>query len=83
MSCRNKHVIAWESFEIGNDILYTEDDVTDKWQKKTVSLNSSLLLFFLQIDKICSTMYIWVVRRKMCLALHLLVGQMSQSQNIF
>ena len=27
MSCRDKHVIAWKSFEIGNGILYTEDDV--------------------------------------------------------
>ena len=27
MSCRDKHVIAWKSFEIGDDILYTEDDV--------------------------------------------------------
>ena len=27
MSCRDKHVIAWKSFEIGDGILYTEDDV--------------------------------------------------------
>jgi len=27
MSCRDKHVIVWESFEIGDGILYTEDDV--------------------------------------------------------
>jgi hypothetical protein len=27
MSCRDTHVIAWNSFEIGDDILYTEDDV--------------------------------------------------------
>ena len=27
MSCRDKHVIAWKSFEIGDCILYTEDDV--------------------------------------------------------
>jgi hypothetical protein len=27
VSCRDKHVIAWKSFEIGDDILYTEDDV--------------------------------------------------------
>ena len=27
MSCRDKHVIAWRSFEIGDGILYTEDDV--------------------------------------------------------
>ena len=27
MSCTNKHVIAWESFEIGDGILFTEDDV--------------------------------------------------------
>ena len=27
MSCRDKHVIAWKYFEIGDDILYTEDDV--------------------------------------------------------
>jgi hypothetical protein len=67
MSCSDKHVIAWKSFEIGDGILYTEDDVkkicptpsspsslglvppfyTDKCQK-TVSLNSSLLLLFLE-----------------------------------
>ena len=27
MSCRDKHLIAWKSFEIGDGILYTEDDV--------------------------------------------------------
>ena len=27
MSCRDKHVTAWKSFEIGDGILYTEDDV--------------------------------------------------------
>jgi hypothetical protein len=27
MSCTDKHVIAWKSFEIGNGILCTEDDV--------------------------------------------------------
>ena len=27
MSCRDKHVIAWKSCEIGDGILYTEDDV--------------------------------------------------------
>ena len=27
MFCRNKHVIVSESFEIGDNILYTEDDV--------------------------------------------------------
>jgi hypothetical protein len=27
MSYRDKHVIAWKSFEIGNGISYTEDDV--------------------------------------------------------
>jgi len=27
MSCRDKHVIAWKVFEIGDGILYTEDDV--------------------------------------------------------
>ena len=27
MSCRDKHVIAWKSFEIGDNILYTEDDI--------------------------------------------------------
>ena len=27
MSCRDKHVIASKSFEIGDGILYTEDDV--------------------------------------------------------
>jgi hypothetical protein len=27
MSYRDKHVIAWKSFEIGDCILYTEDDV--------------------------------------------------------
>jgi hypothetical protein len=27
MSCRDTLVIAWNSFEIGDDILYTEDDV--------------------------------------------------------
>jgi hypothetical protein len=27
MSCRDKHIIAWKSFEIGDGILYTEDDV--------------------------------------------------------
>jgi hypothetical protein len=27
MYCRDKHVIAWKSFEIGDGILYTEDDV--------------------------------------------------------
>jgi hypothetical protein len=27
MSCRDKHVIAWTFFEIGDGILYTEDDV--------------------------------------------------------
>jgi hypothetical protein len=27
MSCRDKHVIAWKSFEIGDGIFYTEDDV--------------------------------------------------------
>ena len=27
MSCRDKHVIAWKSVEIGDGILYTEDDV--------------------------------------------------------
>jgi len=27
MSCKDKHVIAWKSFEIGDDILYIEDDV--------------------------------------------------------
>jgi hypothetical protein len=27
MSCRDKHVIAWKSFEIGDGVLYTEDDV--------------------------------------------------------
>ena len=27
MSCRDKHVIAWKSFEIGDCISYTEDDV--------------------------------------------------------
>jgi hypothetical protein len=27
MSCRDKYVIAWRSFEIGDGILYTEDDV--------------------------------------------------------
>jgi hypothetical protein len=27
MSYRDKHVIAWKSFEIGDDILYTKDDV--------------------------------------------------------
>jgi hypothetical protein len=26
MSCRDKHIIAWKSFEIGDGILYTEDD---------------------------------------------------------
>jgi hypothetical protein len=26
MSFRDKHVIAWKSFEIGDGILYTEDD---------------------------------------------------------
>jgi hypothetical protein len=25
MSCRDKHIIAWKSFEIGDDILYTDD----------------------------------------------------------
>jgi hypothetical protein len=32
MSYRDEHVIAWKSFEIGDGILYTEDDV-----KKTPS----------------------------------------------
>ena len=27
MSCRDKHVIAFKSFEIGDGILYTKDDV--------------------------------------------------------
>ena len=27
MSCRDKHIIAWKSCEIGDGILYTEDDV--------------------------------------------------------
>ena len=27
MSCRNKYVNAWKSFEIGDGILFTEDDV--------------------------------------------------------
>jgi hypothetical protein len=27
MSYRDKQVIAWKSFEIGDGILYTEDDV--------------------------------------------------------
>jgi hypothetical protein len=27
MSCRDKQVIAWTSFEIGDGSLYTEDDV--------------------------------------------------------
>jgi hypothetical protein len=27
MSSRDKHVIAWKSCEIGDGILYTEDDV--------------------------------------------------------
>jgi hypothetical protein len=27
MSCRDKHVIAWKSLEIGDDISYTEGDV--------------------------------------------------------
>ena len=27
MSYRDKHVIAWKSFDIGDGILYTEDDV--------------------------------------------------------
>ena len=27
MSFRDKHVIAWKSFEIGDGILFTEDDV--------------------------------------------------------
>jgi len=27
MSCRDKQVIAWKSFEIGDGILYTEDDL--------------------------------------------------------
>ena len=36
MSCRDKHVIAWKSFEIGDVILYTEDDV-----KKICSTPSS------------------------------------------
>jgi hypothetical protein len=27
MSCRDKHVIAWKSFEIGDGIVYTDDDV--------------------------------------------------------
>jgi hypothetical protein len=27
MSCTDKHVIAWKSFEIGDGILCTEDDV--------------------------------------------------------
>jgi hypothetical protein len=37
MSCRDKHVIAWKSFEIGDDISYTEDDV-----KKICQTPSSL-----------------------------------------
>ena len=38
MSCRHKHVIAWKSFEIGDGILYTEDDV----KKICPSTSSSL-----------------------------------------
>jgi hypothetical protein len=37
MSCRDKDVTAWKSFEIGDGILYTEDDV-----KKTCPTPSSL-----------------------------------------
>jgi hypothetical protein len=39
MSCRDKHVIAWKSFEIGDGILYTEDDV-----KKICPSNPSFIL---------------------------------------
>ena len=31
MSCRDKHVIAWKSFEIGDGIVYTDDDVKKIW----------------------------------------------------
>jgi hypothetical protein len=42
MSCRDKDVIAWKSFEIGDGILYTEDDV-----KKTCPTPSSLHVGFI------------------------------------
>ena len=42
MSCRDTLVIAWNSFEIGDDILYTEDDV-----KKICPTPSSLHVRFI------------------------------------
>ena len=42
MSCRDKDVIAWKSFEIGDRILFTEDDV-----KKTCPTPSSLHVGFI------------------------------------
>ena len=47
MSCRDKHVIAWKSFEIGDGILYTEDD----FKKICPSTPSSLGLIHFAIKR--------------------------------
>ena len=38
MSFGDKQFIAWKSFEIGDDILYTEDDVKKIWPSTRSSL---------------------------------------------
>ena len=42
MSCRDKDIIVWKSFEIGDGISYTEDDV-----KKIYPTPSSLHVRFI------------------------------------
>jgi hypothetical protein len=42
MSCRDKDIIVWKSFEIGDGISYTEDDV-----KKICPTPSSLHVRFI------------------------------------
>jgi hypothetical protein len=44
MSCRDKHAIAWKSFEIGDGILYTKDDVKKICPSTPSSLG--LIVFF-------------------------------------
>jgi hypothetical protein len=46
MSCRDKHVIAWKSFEIGDGILLTEDDVKKISLGLIVHESQYVLIFF-------------------------------------
>jgi hypothetical protein len=44
MSCRDKHVIAWNFFEIGDGILYTEDDITKICRSLGLIIHESFIL---------------------------------------